>query len=225
MIRGMVRRTLARATSPEASGTDAFLNECRRVIHVGANSGQEREVYRRHGLKVVWIEPIPSVFERLKHNLIQYPDQIALQALVTDQDGKEYTFHVASNEGASSSILEFADHTAIWPEVKFDRSIALKSSTLSTLLRKHSIVPNKRDALVMDTQGSELLVLKGALPLLKQFKFIKTEVADFEMYKGCCQLNELAEMLGAYGYREEFREPFATNPSGGQCYDVLFKRT
>jgi FkbM family methyltransferase len=224
MIRSLVRRALARATSPKAVGTDAFLNNCRRVIHVGANSGQEREVYRRHGLKVVWIEPIPAVFEKLKHNLIHYPDQIALQALVTDQDDKEYTFHVASNEGASSSILEFGQHGDIWPEVRFEHTLQLKSITLTSLFQKHSIAPSAHDALVMDTQGSELLVLQGALPILQHFRFIKTEVADFEVYEGCCQLNELKTFLEAQGFHELARDTFATHPSGGKCYDVLFAR-
>jgi len=225
MIRSMLRRALARATSPEATGPEAFLNQCRRVIHVGANSGQEREVYRKHGLKVVWIEPIPSVFEKLKHNLIEYPDQIALQALVTDKDGKEYTFHVASNEGASSSILEFGQHGDIWPEVQFEHTLKLKSTTLTSLLRKHSIIPNSNDALVLDTQGSELLVLQGSLAILQQFRSIKTEVADFAVYEGCCQLNELSTFLQAQGFREQARETFATHPSGGRCYDVLYVRS
>jgi FkbM family methyltransferase len=224
MIRSLIRRALARATRPKATGTDAFLNQCRRVIHVGANSGQEREVYRQHGLKVVWIEPIPSVFQKLEHNLIHYPDQIALQALVTDKEDKEYTFHVASNEGASSSILEFGQHSDIWPEVRYERSLQLKSTTLTTLLREHSIMPNSKDALVLDTQGSELLVLKGSLPILQEFRFIKTEVADFAVYAGCCQLNELSSFLQAHGFREQARETFATHPSGGRCYDVLFAR-
>ena len=40
------------------------------------------------------------------------------------------------------------------------------------------------DALVMDTQEPELLILKGAEPMLSQFKYIKTEAADFESYVG-----------------------------------------
>jgi len=224
MIRSLVRRAMARATSPRAVGTDAFLNDCRRVIHVGANSGQEREVYRMHGLKVVWIEPIPAVFEKLKHNLIHYPDQSALQALVTDQDDKVYTFNVASNEGASSSILEFGQHSDIWPEVRFQHTIELKSVTLTTLFREHAIKPDAKDALVLDTQGSELLVLQGSLPILQQICYIKTEVADFEVYEGCCKLDELTTFLEAQGFRELTRDTFATHPSGGKCYDVLFAR-
>ena len=44
---------------------DDFLRSCSGVIHVGANSGQERELYAQHGLNVVWIEPIPEVYTAL----------------------------------------------------------------------------------------------------------------------------------------------------------------
>jgi FkbM family methyltransferase len=77
------------------------------VVHVGANLGQEREVYAALGLDVVWIEPIPEIFAQLKENVQGFPNQLAIEALVTDIDDKEYVFHIANNDGASSSILAF----------------------------------------------------------------------------------------------------------------------
>lgn len=41
---------------------NSFLSKGRGVIHVGANAGQERELYAAFGLHVIWIEPIPDVF-------------------------------------------------------------------------------------------------------------------------------------------------------------------
>ena len=48
---------------------DKLLKKVRGVIHVGANTGQEIQLYVKYGLSVVWIEPIPEVFETLKSNL------------------------------------------------------------------------------------------------------------------------------------------------------------
>ena len=56
--------------------------------------------------------------------------------------------------------------------------------------------------LIMDTQGSELLVLKGAIPVFQNFTYIKTEVPDFESYKGCCQLKDLQTFLKQYDFTE-----------------------
>jgi len=76
----------------------------------------------------------------------------------------------------------------------------------------------------MDTQGSELLVLKGGLSLLKNFQYIKTEAADFESYKGCCLINDLSKFLNKLGFKEIKRIKFATRKKGGNYFDVLYER-
>jgi FkbM family methyltransferase len=202
----------------------SFLRKVSGVIHVGANTGQERDLYERYGLRVIWIEPIPEVFETLRMNLTGFPRQAALQYLVTDQDDAEYRFHIANNNGVSSSILDLKLHKDIWPEIAYERAITLRSKTLASLLEGEGIEPRDYDALMMDTQGSELLVLKGAVPILKNFKYIKTEVADFEVYAGCCQLADIASFLTPYGYREYWRNKFAERVEGGSCYDIVYKR-
>jgi FkbM family methyltransferase len=203
---------------------DRFLRRVSGVIHVGANTGQERELYARRGLAVLWIEPIPEVFAELCVNLRGYERQRALEYLVTDKDGAEYEFHVASNEGQSSSIMELKDHRDIWPDVTFTRSIKLKSTTLASLLAKEHIDLAQYDALVMDTQGSELLVLKGAESVLRNFKFVKTEVADFEAYAGCCRLPEMEAFMTRHGYREFSRRKTGTHPAGGSYFDIVYER-
>jgi len=174
---------------------DRFLRNISGVIHVGANIGQERELYGKIGLRVIWIEPIPEVFETLQANLRGFPNQRAVQCLITDRDDEEYRFHVANNNGASSSILELKYHKDIWPDVNYTDTILLKSITLTSLFKKERIDPADYQALIMDTQGSELLVLKGGIPVLHNFKYIKTEAWDVEVYAGCCQLVDISSLL------------------------------
>lgn len=204
---------------------ERFFKKIRGVVHVGANTGQEIKTYGKYGLSVIWIEPIPDVFEKLQSNLAGIPRQIALQGLVTDRDNAEYHFHVASNNGASSSILELNLHQDIWPDISFERTIELHSKTLSSLLRENNVTLSDYDMLIIDTQGSELLVLKGAVPILHHFRYIQTEAADFETYKDCCQVKDLQLFLGQYGYKEISRRKFATHPDGGNCYDIVYKRS
>jgi FkbM family methyltransferase len=206
------------------SGPERFLKNVTGVIHVGANTGQEIKLYAEHGLSVIWIEPIPDIFEKLQANLAGFPSQTAIKGLVTDLDNVEYQFHLASNNGASSSILEFDLHKDIWPDVSFERTIKVYSHTLPSLLKANQIDPSGYDMLVIDTQGSELLVLKGAESILNHFKYIQTEVPDFEAYKGCCQLKDLQLFLGQHGYEEVSRHKFATHPGGGNYYDIIYKK-
>jgi len=204
---------------------DQFLHRCRGVIHVGANVGHDRTHYASLGLRVIWIEPIPEIFATLRRNITPYPDQKALNYLVTDSDGKEYDFHVASNEGGSSSIFEFGRHAEIWPQVSYVRTIKLTSVTLPSLLRREQINLSDYDALVMDTQGSELLILRGVASQLHAFQFVKVEAATFEVYKGCSTLAEIDLFMAQNGFERHRRQKFAECPSGGACYNVVYRRS
>lgn len=203
---------------------DRFLRDVRGVIHVGANDGGERHVYAKHGLRVLWVEPIPEIFAKLEANIAGFPKQRAVQGLVTDTDGAECELHVADNHGLSSSILDFKEHRAIWPEVHLSHTLKMKTTTLDSLIRKEGIDVNDYDALVMDTQGSELLALRGARQALRRFKYVKAEVADFESYAECCQVKDIESFLAACGYRQSVRVKFAAHPEGGAYYDIVYRR-
>lgn len=203
---------------------DHFLNFVSGVVHVGANIGQEREFYHNLGLHVLWVEPIPSVYAELEENIKNLPNQRAFQSLITDEEDKDYSFHIANNNGASSSILDFKQHKDIWPEVGYTHTVSLRSITLASLFIKEQINPKDYQALVMDTQGSELLVLKGSLPILQHFKYIKTEVPDFESYEGCCQLKDISAFMQKNGFNELSRTQFASRPEGGNYFDIVYKQ-
>lgn len=205
-------------------GSDKALNRARGVIHVGANTGQERGLYAAYGLKVIWVEPIPEVFDVLQSNIAEYPDQRAVRALLTDRSGETVTFHVSSNDGLSSSIFDFDQHKDIWPEVTTSRSLELTTTTLAELIEHERVDPTEYDALVMDTQGSELLVLQGAEQLLEGFSIIKTEAADFDSYKGCCLREDIENYLSARGFTETRCTEFARSEQGGRYYDIIFER-
>jgi FkbM family methyltransferase len=218
------RRAKRRLKKRLRKDPNRFLRDAKGVIHVGANVGQERHLYERHGLSVLWIEPMPDVFRTLHANLEGFGRQRALECLVTDRDDGEYEFHIANNSG-SSSILDLEHHKDIWPGVEITRTITLPGMTLASLLTAQGIDPAAYDALIMDTQGSELLVLKGAEPVLPNFRYIKTEVADFEAYVGCCQVKDIEAFLTPRGYTEISRHRFAGRPGVGHYYDIVYERS
>ncbi|MBJ2174280.1 FkbM family methyltransferase [Aureibaculum sp. A20] len=205
-------------------GTNKFLKHVTGVIHIGANTGQERDLYRTHNLKVVWVEPIPKVYEKLKENIKSYENQKAIKALITNKNNKEYKFNIANNEGASSSILKLKEHKDIWPDVFYKETILLKSTTLEKLIENEKININNYQALVLDTQGSELLVLSGSTSILKHFKYIVVEVADFESYKDCCTLIQVTEFMKKQNFQENHRSKFVESINGGSYYDIVYKR-
>ena len=160
----------------------------------------------------------------MRSNLAVFPKQRAYRYLLTDQDEREYLFHVASNEGASSSILPLAKHREMWPEISYSNDITLKSTTLGSFVTKEGLDLAGFQALVLDTQGSELMILKGATTVLPQFRFVKVEVPDLESYAGCCLSSELGEFMSAHGFRERRRDGFNSIPGLGTYFDVLYQR-
>lgn len=217
-----LKRLFTNSVRPKS---DAFLGRCKGVIHVGANAGQERDVYARYGLRVLWIEAFPTVFEELKANIAPHPEQIAIRALLTAHDNETHVFRVANNGGQSSSILDLKYHRDIWPDVHFVDHVEMQSVTLPTALSSNNIDISRYDVLVMDTQGSELLILQGSGDVLERFSFIKTEAADFESYENCATVASLSDFVAAKGFRLVGQDKFAEHPSLGAYYDLLFEGT
>lgn len=205
--------------------TNKFLSDCRGVVHIGANTGQERDLYASRNLPVIWVEALPDVFGWLLDNIAGYENQLAFNYLLTDEDGKEYDFGVANNEGQSSSIFDFADHKKIWPQVEYESHINLISTRFDTMIEDERIDLGGYDALVMDVQGAELLVLKGMGNLVDNFRYIRSETADFEIYKGGCQLKDLDEYLIPRGFKRVRSWRAAGRPDVGYAYEVLYARS
>jgi len=198
-----------------------YLQDVLGVIHVGANFGQEARRYYKHNLNVIWIEPIPFVYEMLVKNVSEYPKQRSHMALITDVDDEEYELHVANNTGASSSIFEFGDdfHKE-HPTIQYTETIRMKGMTLPTLLERTRSELHGHDALVIDTQGSELLVLRGAEKILRWFKYVRVEAADFQLYKDSCVYDEVDTFMQKHGFQELYRY---TSESKRE-HDIVYKR-
>jgi hypothetical protein len=68
-----VRRIRSRYLS-----SDSWLRHATSIVHVGANTGQEATTYASFDLEVLWIEPIPHVYEQLLANIRAFPKQRVL---------------------------------------------------------------------------------------------------------------------------------------------------
>lgn len=202
----------------------SFLAKAHGIVHVGASQGQERLIYDAFALRVIWIEPIPDVFSCLRENVKPYPHQKALNYLISDQEGLTHQLHVSNNAGLSSSILNLAKHREMWPEVEFIDSLTLTAHTLPCVFAMEHLDISNYDVLVLDTQGSEYNILKGAASLLPHFRFIKTEAPDFEAYQDCGHVKEIGEFLASHGFRERTRIVQKEMAGVGTYFDVIYER-
>lgn len=186
------------------------------VLHLGANEGQEGESYHKCGVeRVIWVEALPSAYRKLAAKTRE-PDQ-ALLACVSDKDGDKISFKVASNQGQSSSILDFGTHMREHPTVKFTGRIDMKTVRVDTLLESYSIRIAPGAFLNIDLQGAELLALKGMGNLIVDFDYAYIEVNRAELYKGCPMVEEIDAFLEPFGF-----ERAETKWTGNGWGDALY---
>lgn len=205
---------------------DKFLQNSNGLIHIGANSGQERDHYKKLGVKrVIWIEADPLVYKILSNNIKNYKNNKAYNYLVSEENKSNVQFNIANNNSNSSSVLELKEAKRLYLGLKYTKKIFLNSKNLQTIILKKKINLRNFNCLVLDVQGAELSVIKGAGDKIYKFKYIKLEASEFEMYKKNCFYNEISEHLSLIGFKEIKKVVIASNYKGKKAYDVLYYNT
>lgn len=187
----------------------------RGVIHVGAHYGQEYKEYRSAGIQdVVFIEPCSKAFKVLQDTLGMMPGV----KLINSACGAEFsvaTMNVEqANQGMSNSLLKPAKHLEQYPSIQFTETEEVEVHPLDELV--YPVYANC-NMLIMDVQGYELEVLKGAYQILVQTDYIYTEVNRDEVYEGCAKVHQLDEFLTDFQRVE-------TNWAGGSWGDAWYIR-
>lgn len=168
------------------------------VLHVGASTGQEASAYQSLGVeKVVWIEAIPSVYRQLLKHVSNFHGHTAIHACVSNVTGEKVPFHIANNEGQSSSLLELKEHRKSHPEVVFTDTIELETTRIDDIDFDFTGL----EFLNIDLQGAELLALEGMGSLLDQFQYAYLEVNYREMYEGCPLIHDLQMFMKSKGFK------------------------
>jgi FkbM family methyltransferase len=170
------------------------------IIHVGASTGQEFADY--HAAKtpdVLYIEPIPAIFAQLVETIGDTPGHEACQALISDTDGRLTSFHITDNT-LSSSMFPLGKHRVVFPTIHETGTLEIRTLTLDTLVRRYYRNP-AYDLLVIDVQGAELHVLRGASLLLgNHINYVWAEVSEEALYEGGCTFDEVTAFLSRQGF-------------------------
>jgi FkbM family methyltransferase len=173
------------------------------ILHVGAHECEELKDYIKGGLSmndIYWVEGQ----EKLVNNMKEKGISNLYHALI-DEDDKEVTFYI-SNNGQSSSILEFGTHSKHHPHVHYVSSHKQTTTRLDTWIEKHAIPIERLNFLNLDIQGVELRALKSMEKYLKHIDYIYTEVNTEEVYKGCDTIGSIDAYLKPFGFeRRDYR--------------------
>ena len=97
------------------------------------------------------------------------------------------------------------------------KKIKLKMFRLDTILKINNISPDEYTHWIVDLQGSELLVLKGAEDALKSCNSISVEVSKVKYYEGVVLWNELVNWLNEKNF-------YSTVSPEKNHTEILFKK-
>ncbi|MCA3695827.1 FkbM family methyltransferase [Aquidulcibacter sp.] len=170
------------------------------VIHVGANDGAEYSSYQAlTGGPITFIEAIPEIAEKLNARMNHLRPDCCLSAVCGDKNGEKVSFNVASNNGQSSSMLELGKHADLHPDIVYLKKFETETTRLDALLEQNQTA-RKANVLVVDTQGADLKVLRGATGILHTIDVVLVEVSEDVLYKGGATFKEIRDFLESQGF-------------------------
>jgi FkbM family methyltransferase len=173
------------------------------IFDVGANMGTITEKYRYvfPGAKIYAFEPFPDVFKKLELKVCG--DKRIIPCKLALGSAPANTVLRVNASLAANSLLETEDSaSSFWGEglMETTTTVEVEVGTIDEFCREHQI--ENIDVLKIDTQGTELDVLRGAAGMLTggRIRVIYTEMIVVPSYKGQFKPHELMGFLDGFGY-------------------------
>lgn len=191
------------------------------ILEIGANDGTHTKWFKETFPAAIihCFEPNPSALRRFSANVGRTEGVFLHEVAVSGSTG-EILFYpsVSMDSGsgketwdASGSLREPTGHLRVHPEISFADPIRIPSVRLDEWLSSQNLV--EVDFIWMDVQGAELDVFSGARETLLRTRFLYTEYAVEELYKGQPSLIQILKAL------PEFR------PMVRYLNDILMRNT
>lgn len=167
------------------------------VIHIGAHYGQEYMAYNELGVThMMLFEPVKANFNKLSELMPKNSDIKLYNLALGNHTGKR-EMYIETAKGQSCSLLEPGTHLELHPHIVFSGMEMVEMERLDDIKFDHALY----NMINIDVQGYELEVFKGAMETLRSINIIYTEVNFEQVYKGCCQVEELDRLLSAFGFK------------------------
>jgi|SRR5271165_846203 len=170
-------------------------------IDVGAHHGEMTIGYARHnpGLTIYAIEPnLRAAVRMMGHS----PNVIVIPMAIAEKDGSA-DFHINAFEQSSSLLPMNEQALQTWvglEKLKVDSVVTVPTIRLDTFMDLMGI--NTVDFLKIDTQGTDLSVVRSAGSRLRDVAKItlEVEVAPTHLYSGAPSKDEVVRFLDEAGF-------------------------
>ncbi len=185
------------------------------VVDVGANEGQYAAGIWATGYtgNMVSFEPVMDVFKKLEENQQARDAQWLCLPLALGAQNGAAVIHIAGNNAESSSILPMlSSHTDALPQSAYVGEQQVEVVTLDHCFEQYAAL-QVSDALWLkiDTQGTELEILKGASRLLSSARMIEMELSFCTLYAQQPLIETAIVELRSLGFVPVYMEPCFTN--------------
>jgi FkbM family methyltransferase len=186
------------------------------ITYVGANDGLmarriDEAFPNRH---FYLIEPVPSTFQKLVDNLSSRPNMEFFN-LATGEKEEILEMFVDDFSPASSLLPYEGRAIREFPFLGKGHAIKVQLMPLDEILKNCGAT--EVDMLIMDVQGYEDKVLKGAEKTLKSCKVVISELSLQNLYKGSSTFDSVYRVL----VREGFHLKHLLNPLKGTNQTIL----
>lgn len=180
----------------------------RGIIQVGSHWAEEYECFKDEGINFfVFIEPCKAAFEVIRKKIepinLDKTNSTFISCFnraISNYEGTAIMNIETKNNGQSNSLLKPKKHLESYPDIVFNGEEEVKVSTLDSL-DFDIFGRGQTNMLVMDTQGTELSVLKGGIETLQFIDYIYTEINTDDVYENCCRVEEMDEFLILFGFK------------------------
>lgn len=219
------REATARPLAEERTALDTardVLGDAPVAVDIGANVGRWT-----HGFldlypqaRVVMVEAQPELMPTLRQFSDAHPSIIAVNAVLSDAEG-EHDFYVCHGDRHSSGSSLLPELTGAPLERR-----SVTTTTVDTLLESLSLTATV-DIMKLDTQGSELDILRGASRTLETVKCLQLEISLIHYNKGGPLLAEVVAFLRERGFfvRDLFDLKYAPDTHHLTHVDCIFSRS
>ena len=196
------------------------------LFDVGANAGQYASTMRALGFegRIVSFEPSSEAYSLLAEAARRDPGWETVQCALGERSGSA-TLHISRNSQSSSLLPMLPSHLAADPASAYVTDETVELATLAQQIDDH-LRPSERLFVKIDTQGSELEVLRGAGEHLSRVVGIQLELSLVPLYDGQPLIEGVIGTMRALGYVPMSVEPDFHHPTTGQLLqaDGIFFR-
>ncbi len=201
------------------------------LVDVGASGGLDERWSKFNNLKTILFEPDIEEFNKLLNNKLE--NSIVINSALADEP-RIVNFHICNWQQVSSIfepnkelLAEFEDSERF----NIQKTVSLKADSLNNLLKAKNI--HEIDFIKIDTQGSELDILKGASNYFPSLIGLEVEVEFIQLYLNQPLFNEINNFVESNGFilmdlRRSYwkRKGHSNSSKKGQliCGDALYFR-